>query len=81
MLETHTLSWVFSCKLAAHFQNILSYEHSEWLPLLCVVTSNKIDYQLEAEKQLNNPNVYKDPWLKEKLLIDLVKRATIRFEN
>ena len=46
-----------------------------------MVTSNKIDYQLEAEKQLNNPNVYKDPWLKEKLLIDLVKRATIRFEN
>ena len=48
---------------------------------LCVVVWDKMDYLLEAEKQLRNMNVSKSVNFKEKLLTDLVDSSNNMFLN
>ena len=47
----------------------------------CVVVWNRMDYLLEAEKQLSDWNVYESVEFKEKLLIDLVESSNNMFLN
>ena len=47
----------------------------------CIVVWDRVDYILEAEKQLGNRYVYKDISFNEKLLSDLVERSNQIFHS
>ena len=47
----------------------------------CVVVWDRKDYINEAEKQLNNTNVYKDVYFTNKLLQELVGTSNKLFQN
>ena len=47
----------------------------------CVVIWDRLDYLLEAEKQLGDKNIYKDVSFNEKILRDLVETSNKFFLN
>ena len=47
----------------------------------CVVAWDRMDYLLEAEKQLNDTSVYKGVEFKENLLTDVVESSNDMFLN
>ena len=47
----------------------------------CLLVWDQNDYLMEAEKQLNNENVYKDVNFNEKLIQDLTETSNKIFRN